>query len=96
MNGYDMYRIEPDAPKKPTAMNIFGMILQTVFAVVLYVVAIDMMCLLTTCLGGFMFEISESNTVIPSIHGAWWRLGCTGLCWARRLLRRLPTNGSCC
>lgn len=36
MNGCDMYRIEPDAPKKPTAMNIFGMILQTVFAVVLY------------------------------------------------------------
>lgn len=34
MNGCDMYRIEPDAPKKPTAMNIFGMILQTVFAVV--------------------------------------------------------------
>lgn len=71
MNGYDMYRIEPDAPKKSTAMNIFGMILQTLFAVVLYVVAVDMMCLLTTWLGGFMFEIDEGNTVIP-LHS--WRL----------------------
>ena len=71
MNGYDMYRIEPDIPKKPTVMNIVGMILQTLFAVVLYVVAVDMMCLLTTWLGGFMFEIGEGNTVIP-LHS--WRL----------------------
>ena len=71
MNAYSTYRIEPDAPKKPTAMDIFGMILQTLFAVVLYVVAIDMMCLLTTWLGGFMFEIGEGNTVIP-LHS--WRL----------------------
>ena len=78
MNGCDMYRIEPDAPKKPTAMNIFGMILQTVFAVVLYVVAVDMMCLLTTWLGGFMFEISESNTVIP-LHS--WRLVAFRVYW---------------
>ena len=42
MNGYDMYRIEPDAPKKPTAMNILSMILQTLFEAVLYVVAVDM------------------------------------------------------
>ena len=70
MNGYDMYRIEPDIPKKPTVMNIVGMILQTLFAVVLYVVAVDMMCLLTW-LGGFMFEIGEGNTVIP-LHS--WRL----------------------
>lgn len=59
-------------------MNIFGMILQTVFAVVLYVVAIDMMCLLTTWLGGFMFEISESNTVIP-LHS--WRLVAFRVYW---------------
>lgn len=71
MNGYDTYRIEPDALKKPTTVNIFGMILQTLFAVVLYVVAVDMMCLLTTWLGGFMFEIGEGNTVIP-LHS--WRL----------------------
>lgn len=71
MNGYDVYRIEPDAPKKPTAMNIFSMMLQTLFAVVLYVVAVDMMCLLTMWLGGFMFEIGEGNTVIP-LHS--WRL----------------------
>ena len=71
MNGYDMYRIEPDIPKKPTVMNVVGMILQTLFAVVLYVVAVDMMCLLTTWLGGFMFEIGEGNTVIP-LHS--WRL----------------------
>lgn len=71
MNGYDMHRIEPDAPKKPTAMNILSMILQTLYAAVLYVVAVDMMCLLTTWLGGVMFEISESNTVIP-LHS--WRL----------------------
>lgn len=71
MNAYDMYRIEPDAPKKPTVMNIFSMILQTLFAVVLYVVAVDVMCLLTTWLGGFMFEIGEGNTVIP-LHS--WRL----------------------
>lgn len=71
MNGYDTYRIEPYAPKKLTAMNIFGLILQTLFAAVLYVVAVDMMCLLTTWLGGFMFEIGEGNTVIP-LHS--WRL----------------------
>lgn len=33
MNVYDTYRIEPDALKKPTTVNIFGMILQTLFAV---------------------------------------------------------------
>lgn len=71
MNGYHMYRIEPDAPKKPTAMNILGMLLQTLFAVILYVVAVDLMCMLTTWLGGFMFEIGEGNTVI-SLHS--WRL----------------------
>lgn len=71
MSGYNTYRIEPDALKKPTTVNIFGMILQTLFAVVLYVVAVDMMCLLTTWLGGFMFEIGEGNTVIP-LHS--WRL----------------------
>lgn len=71
MNGYDMYRIEMYAPKKPTAMNIIGMILQTLFAAILYVVAVDVMCLLTTWLGGFMFEISAENTVIP-LHS--WRL----------------------
>lgn len=71
MNRYNTYMIELDASKKPTAVNIFGMVLQTIFAVVLYVVAVDMMCLLTTWLGGFMFEISESNTVIP-LHS--WRL----------------------
>ena len=61
MNGYDMYRIEPDAPKKPTAMNIFGMILQTVFAVVLYVVAIDMMCLLTTWLPVLCLRLQQGQ-----------------------------------
>lgn len=71
MNGYDMYRIEQDAPKKPTAMNIFSLILQTLFAVVLYVIAVDLMCLLMTWLGGFMLEIGEGNTVIP-LHS--WRL----------------------
>ena len=71
MNAYNTCRIELDVPKKPTAVNIFGMILQTLFAVVLYVVAVDMMCLLTTWLGGFMFEIGEGNTVIP-LHS--WRL----------------------
>lgn len=71
MNRCNTYMIEPNAPKKPTAVNIFGMVLQTIFAVVLYVVAVDMMCLLTTWLGGFMFEIGEGNTVIP-LHS--WRL----------------------
>ncbi len=65
MNGYDIYGFELDSPKKPTALNIFGMILQTMFAVVLYVVAVDLMFLLTTWLGGFMFEISAENTVVP-------------------------------
>lgn len=78
MNGYDTYRIEPDAPKKPTTVNIFGMILQTIFAVVLYVVAVDMMCLLTMWLGGFMFEIGEGNTVIP-LHS--WRLVAFRVYW---------------
>ena len=71
MNRCNTYMIEPNAPKKPTAVNIFGMVLQTIFAVVLYVVTVDMMCLLTTWLGGFMFEIGEGNTVIP-LHS--WRL----------------------
>ena len=78
MNGYDMYRIEMDAPKKPTAMNIFSMILQTLLAVVLYVAAVDVMCLLTTWLGGFMFEIGEGNTVIP-LHS--WRLVAFRVYW---------------
>lgn len=78
MNGYDMYRIEPDAPKKPTVMNIFSMILQTLFAVILYVAAVDAMCLLTTWLGGFMFEIGEGNTVIP-LHS--WRLVAFRVYW---------------
>lgn len=43
MNRCNTYMIEPNAPKKPTAVNIFGMVLQTIFAVVLYVVAVDMM-----------------------------------------------------
>lgn len=71
MNGYEMYKIEPDAPKKPTVMNILGIILQTLFAVILYVVAVDLMCMLATWLSGFMFEIGEGNTVIP-LHS--WRL----------------------
>ena len=78
MNGYDMCRIEQVAPKKPTAMNIFSMILQTLFAVVLYVAAVDVMCLLTTWLGGFMFEIGEGNTVIP-LHS--WRLVAFRVYW---------------